>query len=149
MIMKIFILSCILIASAVSISIKTTKEYDDLVVYSTKFDLNVEITKNITVWKTINFGWVRTTPYYYLWKKYIFYKYGFYIECDNDVVYNYFKDWLKNNVSFTILKKYRWFWTNHANGAWNYDDLSSYSCSSSHADGYRTTNSSLIVGASN
>ena len=147
--MKFFLVACVLFASALSISVKVDKEFEDLSRYSTKLDLEVEIKRNITVWKTIPYGWVRTTPYYYLWKKFIFYKYGFYIECDNDVVYNYFKDWMKNNVSFTILKKYKWFWTTHTNGAWNHDDLESFSCSSTHGKGFRTTNSKLIIGDAN
>ena len=147
--MKFFLIACVLFASALSVSFEVDREYNDLSRYSTKVDLEVEIRRNITVWRTLKFGWVRTTPYYYLWKKYILYKYGFYIECDNDVVYNYFKDWMKNNVSFSILKKYKWFWTYHANGEWNADDLDSYSASFSHNKGFRTSNSSLIIGSSN
>ena len=147
--MKFFLVACVLIASALAVSVEIDREYDDLNRYSTKVDLEVEIKRNITVWRTLKFGWVRTTPYYYLWKKYIFYKYGFYIECDNDVVYNYFKDWLRNNVAFKVLKNYKWFWTTHIDGAWRADDLDSYSCSESYGKSYRTTNSKLIIGDAN
>ena len=147
--MKTFIVACVLVASALAFTAKVDREYNDLVQYSSKIDLEIEIKRNIHVWKGMKFGWVRTSPYYYLWKKYIFYKYGFYIECDNDVVYNYFKDWMKNNVSFSILKKYKWFWTVHVNGEWRADDLDSYSASISYAKDFRATNSQLIIGEAN
>ena len=142
------IIACILFVATLAVQIERKKtEYNDLVKYSSKIDVDVELKRNITAWKGMKYGWVRTCPHYATWKRYIYKKYGFHIECDNDVVYKYFKTWLKNNCSFNTLKKYKWFFNKRVGGEWCHDDLADFSKSLSDIKKYRKTDSKLIIGA--